>query len=345
MTYHTHEHAADSCGAALARDILGMIEVKNLTKKYGRVTAVDGISFDIDAGGVVGFLGPNGAGKTTTLKILTCYHPATSGHASIAGFDVLTQSLDVRRNIGYMPESPGLYPEIKVREFLKFRAALREIPHRGLNSAVQRVAELCRLSAPEDMMHRNLGELSRGYRQRVALADALLHSPPVLILDEPTSGLDPAQIRSMRELILSLGGEHTIILSSHILAEVEQTCDNLIVIAGGKIAAAGTPAQLRKSVVGPSRLVAEIKCKPGEAMKAFKGLPGVRDVQIKSIGKWQNLTIYYKESSDHRAEIAELVHSKGWALRELRDQAGSLEDFFVHITYEQNIDNPDRPDE
>jgi len=314
-----------------------MIEVRNLTKKYGRVTAVNGISFHVDAGDVVGFLGPNGAGKTTTLKILTCYHPATSGQATIAGYDVLTQSLDVRRNIGYMPESPGLYPEMKVHEFLKFRAALREIPRRGRRAAIARVAVLCRLSEPENMMHRNMGELSRGYRQRVAIADAMLHSPPVLILDEPTSGLDPAQIRSMRELILKLGGTHTIILSSHILAEVEQTCDRLIVIAGGRIAAAGTPDELRKSVIGPSRIVAEIKGNREKVLNAVKGIPDVRQVQIKSIGKWQRVTIHEKDGADHRSDISALAHDKGWALRELRDEAGSLEDFFVHVTYEQNI--------
>ena len=319
-----------------------MIEVRNLTKKYGRVTAVDGISFHVDKGSVVGFLGPNGAGKTTTLKILTCYHPATSGQATIAGYDVLTQSLDVRRNIGYMPESPGLYPEMKVHEFLKFRAALREIPRRQRRSAIARVAVLCRLTEPENMMRRNMGELSRGYRQRVAMADALLHSPSVLILDEPTSGLDPAQIRSMRELILKLGGTHTIILSSHILAEVEQTCDHLIVIAGGRIAAAGTPDELRKSVIGPSRIVAEIKGDRDEVLQAVKGIPDVRKVQIKSIGKWQRVTIHDKDSTDHRTDLADLACSKGWALRELRDEAGSLEDFFVHITYEQNIEAADR---
>jgi len=319
-----------------------MIEVKNLTKKYGPVTAVDGISFQVAPGSVVGFLGPNGAGKTTTLKILTCFHPATSGRASIAGFDVLTQSLDVRRNLGYMPESPGLYPEMKVREFMKFRAALREVPRRQRKSAIQRVAELCRLSKPEDMMRRNLGELSRGYRQRVALADALLHSPPVLILDEPTSGLDPAQIRSMRELILSLGGEHTIILSSHILAEVEQTCDHLIVIAGGKIAAAGTPEKLRKSVVGPSRIVAEIKGPRKEVLRALKAIPDVQDVRIKTTGQWQRVMIQEKDNSDHRSDIADLAHGKGWPIRELSDHAGSLEDFFVHVTYQQNIEGADR---
>ncbi|MCP4379232.1 MAG: ABC transporter ATP-binding protein [bacterium] len=316
-----------------------MIEVKNLTKKYGRLPAVDDISFHVDSGSIVGFLGPNGAGKTTTLKILTCYHPATSGQATIAGYDVLTQSMDVRRKIGYMPESPGLQPEMKVHEFLKFRAALREIPRRQRSSAIARVAVLCHLSEPENMLRRNMGELSRGYRQRVALADALLHSPPVLILDEPTGGLDPAQIRSMRELILNLRGAHTIILSSHILAEVEQTCDQLIVIAGGKIAASGTPDQLRKSVVGPSRIVAEIEGDRTDVLQAVKEIPDVQDVQIESIGKWQRVTIHSKDGTDNRGNVSGLVQKRGWPLRELRDEAGSLEDFFVHMTYEQNIES------
>jgi len=319
-----------------------MIEVKNLTKKYGRVTAVDDISFHVAKGSVVGFLGPNGAGKSTTLRILTCFQPATSGQATIAGFDVLRQSLDVRRNIGYMPEAPGLYPEMRVREFLAFRASLRDIPRRKRTSAIGRVAVLCRLSEPENMMPRCMGELSRGYRQRVAMADALLHSPPVLILDEPTSGLDPVQIRSMRELILTLGGTHTVILSSHILAEVEQTCDHLIVIAGGKIAAVGTPTELRQSVAGPSRIVAELKGDRKEILKAVKRIPDARKVQIESLGDWQQVTVHGRENTDHRTDVSKLASKMGWPLRELREEAGSLEDFFEHITYRQNIESGER---
>jgi len=316
-----------------------MIEVRNLTKKYGRITAVDGISFRVGEGSVVGFLGPNGAGKSTTLRILTCFQPATSGQASIAGFDVLTQSLEVRRHIGYVPESPGMYPEMRVREYLAFRAALREIPIHKRRSAVGRVAVLCRLSEPENMMPRRVGDLSRGYRRRVALADALLHSPPVLILDEPTGGLDPAQIRSMRELILTLGGSHTVILSSHILAEVEQTCDHLIVIAGGKIAAAGTPAELRRSVAGPSRIIAEIKGDRKEVVRAVRKIPGAGKVQIESFGDWQRVTLHGQDKADCRTDVSTLASEMGWPLRELRREAGSLEDFFVHVTYQQNIES------
>ena len=228
-----------------------MIDVKHLTKWYGRVLAVDDISFHVDKGTVVGFLGPNGAGKSTTLKVLTCYLPATAGKVTIAGHDVLTESMDVRRNIGYMPEAVPLYPEMRVRELLMFRAALRDIPARQRKAAVERAAERCWLSKPQDMMRRRVGELSRGYKQRVGLAEALLHNPPVLVLDEPTIGLDPNQIRAMRELIQQLGQDHTIILSSHILAEVEQTCKHIIVIAGGQIVADGKPDQLRQKVSGP----------------------------------------------------------------------------------------------
>ena len=221
-----------------------MIDVKHLSKWYGRFLAVDDISFHVDKGMIVGFLGPNGAGKSTTLKVLTCYLPATAGKVAIAGHDVLEDSLAVRRDIGYMPEAVPLYPEMRVRELLMFRAAMRDIPSRDRKSAVDRVAERCWLSKPDDVMRRRVGELSRGYKQRVGLAESLLHNPPVLVLDEPTIGLDPNQIRAMRELIQQLGQDHTIILSSHVLAEVEQTCNHIIVIAGGQIVADGPTEQL-----------------------------------------------------------------------------------------------------
>ncbi len=263
-----------------------MIEVKNLTKWYGRVLAVDDISFSVEPGHVVGFLGPNGAGKSTTLRILTCYQPATSGSAKVAGHDVLSESLEVRRKVGYMPENVPLYPELRVRELLNFWAAMRDIPRSQRKLAVDRAAERCWLSKPEDMMRRRVGELSRGYKQRVGLAGVLLHDPPVLVLDEPTIGLDPAQIRQMRKLITELSGDHTVILSSHILAEVEQTCDQLIIIAGGKIVATGTPDELRRRVAGPSRLVAEIAGDDESAIiTATKALPGIQSVKGETSGK------------------------------------------------------------
>ncbi len=315
-----------------------MIDVKHLTKWYGRVLAVDDISFHVDKGMIVGFLGPNGAGKSTTLKVLTTYLPATSGHVSISGHDVLEDSLAVRRNIGYMPEAVPLYPEMRVRELLTFRAALRDIPARDRKAAVDRAVERCWLTKPEDMTRRRVGELSRGYKQRVGLAEALLHNPPVLVLDEPTIGLDPNQIRAMRELIQELGQDHTIILSSHILAEVEQTCNHIIVIAGGQIVADGTPESLQKQVSGPSQVLAEIRgADSPEMVAAVKKLEGIGKVEPSSIGGWTRLMIECDGKSDRRAEIYRMVAEKGWQLRELRHTVGSLEDFFVQVTYKQNM--------
>jgi ABC-2 type transport system ATP-binding protein len=315
-----------------------MIDVKHLTKWYGRVLAVDNISFHVDKGMIVGFLGPNGAGKSTTLKMLTCYLPATTGKATVAGFDVLSQSMDVRRSVGYMPESVPLYPEMRVREYLAFRAALRDIPSRQRKAAVDRVAEQCWLSRPEDMMRRRLGELSRGYKQRVGLAEVLLHNPPVLVLDEPTIGLDPAQIRAMRDVILGLGEQHTVILSSHILAEVEQTCNHLIVIAGGRIAAAGTPGELRHRVVGPSKIITELRgAEATEMSAAVRAIQGVTAVHAAEAGNWTRLSVQGGAEADLRSEIFKLAAAKGWQLRELRREVGSLEDFFVQITYQQNM--------
>jgi len=315
-----------------------MIDVKHLTKWYGRVLAVDDISFHVDKGTIVGFLGPNGAGKSTTLRILTCYMPASSGTCRVAGHNVLSESLAVRRNVGYMPESVPLYSEMRVREYLMFRASLRDIPRRKRKSQVDRVAQRCWLSHPEDITSCRLGELSRGYKQRVGLAEVLLHDPPVLVLDEPTIGLDPTQIRAMRELIRNLAGEHTVILSSHILAEVEQICNQLIIIAGGRIVATGSPNELRQRVVGPSRIIAEVRgAEPDELARAVKALPGILDVEPTRHGNWVRLLLQADPKADARADVAHLAAEKGWALRELRREVGSLEDFFVQITYQQNV--------
>jgi len=315
-----------------------MIDVKNLTKYYGHVPAVDHISFHVEPGKIVGLLGPNGAGKSTTMKILTCYLPATSGKATINGHDVLSESLEVRRQIGYMPESVPLYPEMRVCEYLRYRARLRDVPRRQLRKAIQHAAQRCWLSTPEDMTRRRIAELSRGYRQRVGLAEVLLPNPPVLVLDEPTIGLDPAQIRAMRQLIRDLRNDHTVILSSHILAEVEQTCDDLIIIAGGKIVAAGTAGQLRQRVVGPSRIIAELRgAEDAQLAAAVRALKGVTDVATTRHGNWTRLAITTSAGSDLRADVAALAASKGWPLRELRREVASLEDFFVQITYQQNV--------
>lgn len=317
-----------------------MIEVRNLTKWYGNVLAVDNISFDVVKGTIVGFLGPNGAGKSTTLRIITCYQPATSGTVTLDGYDVLAESIKVRQRIGYMPETVPLYPEMRVRELLTFRAALRDIPRPRRRAAVDRVAERCWLSRPEDMMRRRVGELSRGYKQRVGLAEVMLHDPAVLVLDEPTSGLDPTQIRATRKLIVELGADHTIILSSHILAEVEQTCGRLIIIAGGRIVAAGTAKELRQRVTGPSSVIAEVKGKDISASAmadAVKALDGVQAVKGERAGNWTRLAVQSAEGTDSRSALAKLVADRGWELRELRREVSSLEDFFVQITYEQNM--------
>lgn len=320
-----------------------MIDVKHLTKYYGRTLAVDDISFHVNPGAVVGFLGPNGAGKSTTLKILTCYMPASGGDARIAGHDVFKESMAVRERIGYMPENVPLYGDMRVKEYLQFRASLRGLRRQDRRLAIDRVCQQCWLSTPEDMTNRPIDQLSRGYRQRVGLAEALLHSPPVLVFDEPTVGLDPNQVRQMRSLIQELGQQHTVIFSSHVLAEVEQVCTDIIIISGGKVAASGKPQELRQQVIGPSRLIVELKGAPASELAVIIGkLPGVRNVEQESIGNWVRLTVAGDEDSDLRPEVYKLACQHNWQLRELRRQVGSLEDFFVQITYQQQIAQAER---
>src|SRR5580693_10567819 len=232
-----------------------MIEVKNLTKRYAGRTAVSDISFSVARGEIVGLLGPNGAGKSTTMRILSCFMPATSGTARVAGFDVFHQSDEVRRRIGYMPENNPLYTEMRVREYLKFRARLKGLRWRRSRERVTTVMEQCGLT---DVGRRVIGQLSKGYRQRVGLADALVHEPDLVILDEPTIGLDPNQIRSVRQLIKQLGGKHTVLISSHILPEVEMTCNRVLIMREGRILAADTPENLEKSMGRSGHIIAEI---------------------------------------------------------------------------------------
>lgn len=303
-----------------------MIEVRNLSKAYGVYKAVDDISFSIQEGEIVGFLGPNGAGKTTTIRILTCFMPATSGSASVAGFDVLTQSMDVRRCVGYLPESVPLYPEMRVREYLNFRGKLHGLSPGERAAAITRVADRCWLG---EVIDRPIGHLSKGYRQRVGLADALLHNPKILILDEPTVGLDPTQIRETRSLIRDLAREHTVMLSSHILPEVEATCQRIIIINRGRLVASGTPAELRTRVAGEGKLIAEVKTAPQEALAAVKGLVGVQDAHADAVDGWVRVQV--SAQRDVREDIARLAAEKRWPLRELRREIATLEDFFVKI--------------
>src|SRR3990172_6536631 len=309
-----------------------MIQVRNLTKRYGSFLAVDNISFDVDRGGVVGFLGPNGAGKTTTLRILSCYHPATSGSATIAGFDVFKDSMEVRRRVGYLPESTPLYPEMRVREYLNFRGKLRGLSLPQRVDAIRRVTDRCWLG---EFVDRPIGQLSKGMRQRVGLADAIMHDPEVLILDEPTIGLDPTQIRETRHLVKELGERHTILLSSHILPEVEQTCGRAIIIASGRIVASGSPQDLRNRFSAQARVVAEMRGPQQEVESGTRSLPGVQKVEASSNNGWVRVAVDAKPDHDVREDLFRLTTSKGWTLRELRREGATLEDFFLQVTAEQ----------
>lgn len=309
-----------------------MIHVQNLTKYYGDRKAIDGISFSIQEGEIVGFLGPNGAGKTTTLRILTCFMPASSGSATIGGFDVFSQSMQVRQIIGYLPENTPLYPNMRVREYLHFRGKLRGMSRDDRDSAIRRVADLCWLG---DFIDRPIQQLSKGMRQRVGLADALMHNPRVLILDEPTVGLDPTQIRETRHLVKELAKQHTVLLSSHILPEVEATCQRTVIVSGGRIVASGSPDELKDRIRGGSRLIAEIAGPNGEVVKALEGLKGVRKVEASAGSGWNRLTIETGKDADPREDIFRLVAGRNWSLREMRLEVGSLEEFFVQITAQQ----------
>lgn len=309
-----------------------MIEVKNLTKRYGQFLAVDQISFSVGEGQIVGFLGPNGAGKTSTIRILACYHPATSGAATIGGHDVFSESMQVRRLIGYLPESAPLYGEMRVREYLTFRGKLRGMSHPERRDAIKRVTDRCWLG---DFVNRPIGQLSKGMRQRVGLADAMLHDPAVLILDEPTIGLDPTQIRETRNLIRQLGERHTILFSSHILSEVEQVCSRIILIARGQMIATGTPGDLRERVSAESRLIAEIKGPPEAIQSAVQGMTGVDTVELSQSDGWCRLSIAPRGDADIRETLAKVASDNGWGVRELRREVASLEDFFVKMVARQ----------
>jgi ABC-2 type transport system ATP-binding protein len=312
-----------------------IVEVADLTKWYGRTLALDRISFSVEKGQIVGFLGPNGAGKSTTLRILTGYLPATTGSARVAGHDVFLDSLAVRSAIGYMPENVPLYPEMRVEEYLRFRAGLKDVPARERRAAVDRVVERCWL---KDVRRRLVGQLSKGYRQRVGLAESLVANPQVLILDEPTIGLDPTQIQETRRLIRSLGGEHTVLLSSHILPEVERTCSHLVIISSGRIAAAGSVDGLKSGLAQRSRIVLEVRPGktadgPAEMARAVGVAAGGGDVQREDAGDgWVRLLVTPAGDADPREALFAVVAQRGWGLREMRRQAPSLEELWVQVT-------------
>ena len=309
-----------------------MIKVEGLSKRYARNLAVDNISFEVAKGEIVGFLGPNGAGKTTTMRILTCFLPPSSGTASVAGFDTFDQPMEVKRRIGYLPETPPLYPEMAVREYLEFVAKIKQLPANDIRRRVDEVMDRC---AVADMRGRLIGKLSKGYRQRVGLAQAIIHNPEVLILDEPTSGLDPKQISETRELISSLAGDHTIILSTHILSEIEHSCSKVIIISRGKVVATDTVKNLNNRMKGAEAVIVEVgaSAEPAEIRRLFEQMPGVSRVVMRdSQDGRHSFEVDGLRDASVRSEIARAVVHAGWDLTELRPQGFSLEDIFLELT-------------
>ncbi len=313
-----------------------MITVKELTRKYARITAVNHISFSVAKGQIVGFLGPNGAGKTTTMRMLTCFLPPTSGTATVAGFDVLEQSLEVRKHIGYLPESPPLYQDMETTDYLRFVGRLKGMAGAELEKRVDYVMGRC---AVTDVKTRLLGKLSKGYRQRVGLAQAIIHNPDVLVLDEPTAGLDPKQINETRALIKDLAGEHTIILSTHILSEVEQTCEQVIIINKGEVVATDSVVNLQARARGVETVVLEVAAAPGAVLDAaqvqqrLSQVPGVAQVLVK--GRRDGAAVFETESRKgelKRGDLARAVIEAGWDLNEMRPEAMSLEEIFLRLT-------------
>jgi ABC-2 type transport system ATP-binding protein len=307
-----------------------MIKVENLTKRYAGQTAIQDLNFEVGQGEIMGFLGPNGAGKTTTMRILASFMPPTSGRATIAGYDTFTQSLQARAHLGYMPENVPLYNDMRVTEYLDYRAALKGVPHRKIMERVGDVKELCGLKEVEKKL---IGALSKGYRQRVGLADALVAEPDLLILDEPTIGLDPNQIRQVRELIKNLGKQHTILLSTHILPEVEMTCSRVIIIHQGRIEACDTPENLLGQIRQAGGVIVEAKVGNDQGAAELKKISGVRDVTIDSDSEWRRFSLRVESGVDVREEIFRLAKTRNWTLRELSERRATLEDVFVEITH------------
>ena len=312
-----------------------MIEVKDLTKSFGERTAVDHVSFVVNRGEILGFLGPNGAGKTTTMRILTGFLPATSGTAQVAGFDVFNDSLEVRKRIGYLPENPPLYLDMSVSAYLEFVARIKNVPAEKRQARVDDAMTKTNIT---DKRHELIKRLSRGYKQRVGLAQALVHDPEVIILDEPTVGLDPKQIIEVRHLIKSLAGSHTIILSTHILPEVSMTCDRVVIINRGRIAAIDTPANLTTQLKGVQNVLLEVAADQNAVSAAVREIPGVRKVTAEPAGGNGRVALMVEVSSgqDVRSQIAARIVGKGWPLYELRGVNLSLEEIFLELTTEDS---------
>jgi ABC-2 type transport system ATP-binding protein len=311
-----------------------LIEVQHLTKRYGRVTAVDDVSFRVERGEILGFLGPNGAGKTTTMRILTGYMPATEGRATVAGYDVFDQPIEAKRRTGYLPETPPLYPDMTVREYLDFVARIKGVPPA---ERATRVDAVMRRTHVDDVAARHCGKLSKGYRQRVGLAQAILHNPEVLILDEPTAGLDPKQIIETRDLIRGLAGDHTIILSTHILPEVSQTCQRVVIINKGRVVAVDTPENLTKRLRGAETMYVQVDAIGADVPSVLGAIPGVTrvvpaDQRAESRGAFE---VESERGRDVRRDLAREIVTRGWGLLELRPMRMSLEEIFLQVTTEE----------
>jgi ABC-2 type transport system ATP-binding protein len=310
-----------------------MIEVDELTKHYAGQVAISDLSFTVGRGEIVGLLGPNGAGKSTTMRILACYLPATSGTVRVAGFDVFKEADDVRRRIGYMPENNPLHPDMRVREYLKFRARLKGLSGSRSRARVDAVLKQCGLV---DVSRKIIGNLSKGYKQRVGLADALVHEPELIILDEPTIGLDPDQIRSVRQLIKDLARKHTVLISSHILPEVEMTCNRVLIMRAGQILAAGTPAELEKSLSHGSQIIVEIAAPLEDLKICWEQMPQIEHFDISLLdGDYHRCSLTPSNGDDLRPQIFSMVTERGWKLRELSRSRYSLEDIYVRVTRPQ----------
>ena len=309
-----------------------MIEVQNLTKRYGPFTAVDDISFRVERGEILGFLGPNGAGKTTTMRILTGYMPATEGKAIVGGFDVFDQPVEAKRRTGYLPETPPLYPEMTVAEYLSFVAKIKGVPAAERRERVRQVMRRTRI---DDVATRLTSKLSKGYRQRVGLAQALIHNPDVLILDEPTAGLDPKQIIETRQLIKELAGDHTIVLSTHILPEVSQTCERVVIINKGRVVAVDTPDNLTARLQGAVTMYVQIDANGSDATPALARVPGVtRVVEADRKAEVVGYEVESERGLDIRRDLARTIVGSNWGLLELRPLRMSLEEIFLSLTTE-----------
>ena len=306
-----------------------MIKVSNLSKKYVGKPAVDNISFNVESGEIVGFLGPNGAGKTTTIRMLTGYIPPTSGTALIGGYDIFLNSLIAKQKIGYMPENVPLYDDMRVREYLLFRAELKGLRGQDVRKHMNEALELCSI---KDIKSQMISSLSKGFRQRVGLADALINKPPLLILDEPTNGLDPSQIRSFRELLKELAENHTILISTHILSEVELTCDRVLIINKGKMIGNNTPLELSEKIKSSTTISLELKSQDHDIRDTISNISGIKKVTLeKEEDDWKFYRIRVDYGNDLREEIMNLGNKRNWLIREIHYQRSNLEDAYIEM--------------